>query len=456
MTTETANRVRILGAAAEKNKWCGANSTSVSHCLSNRIVRSSAQANFKMNNTTQANKYSISSPVNTSVKVILMVILNMAAAVGNTLVCCSVYKNRRLQTKTGILILSLAISDLLSALIVAPMSTASIARTNPVNGKAVWISTSTSGPACFIQGAMMYSLTGMSLLTMSFAAVNRYLCVAHSNFYRKYFTLKVIWTSLALMSLSVLVLLICVVAPGFARFTFFGSFALCLLLFGTSHTILKRSIEFSGIIIWGFLPFIIIIVFYSLIYCNVRRHNRRIGARLTQSSMPNNSEQNKTEETADSQEIIKQHEDYLHIKMNARLKENHDKDSSTNESLSVEPTNAHDHTPHCDNAHTRASSGTQDNKTRKQNLIAVKQSINEARITKILLMVFLGFCISWIPAIICHVIHIVSHYQTSRHLTLVVTYSLSLSTAINPFIYGAANRDFRKTYIALLTCKTLT
>ena len=54
-------------------------------------------------------------------KVTAMVLIDICALVGNTLVCCSVYKNRRLRTKTNVLILTLALSDLVSALFVFPL-----------------------------------------------------------------------------------------------------------------------------------------------------------------------------------------------------------------------------------------------------------------------------------------------------------------------------------------------
>lgn len=58
----------------------------------------------------------------TVVEVISVAILNFLSFTGNTFVCFSVYRNRRLRTTTNIYIIALAVSDLLSATFVMPYS----------------------------------------------------------------------------------------------------------------------------------------------------------------------------------------------------------------------------------------------------------------------------------------------------------------------------------------------
>ena len=52
-----------------------------------------------------------------------LVILNVLSLLGNILVCISVYKNSRLRTTSNLYIIALALSDLISAVLVIPFST---------------------------------------------------------------------------------------------------------------------------------------------------------------------------------------------------------------------------------------------------------------------------------------------------------------------------------------------
>lgn len=56
------------------------------------------------------------------VEVSSLIVLNLLSLMGNTLVCISVYRNTRLRTTTNLYITALAISDLLSAVFVMPLT----------------------------------------------------------------------------------------------------------------------------------------------------------------------------------------------------------------------------------------------------------------------------------------------------------------------------------------------
>ena len=51
-----------------------------------------------------------------------MILLNVLSLMGNVLVCISVYRNTRLRISTNLYIVTLAISDLLSAIFVMPLA----------------------------------------------------------------------------------------------------------------------------------------------------------------------------------------------------------------------------------------------------------------------------------------------------------------------------------------------
>ena len=53
---------------------------------------------------------------------VVCLLMNMVSLTGNLLVCLAVYKNPRLRTTTNLYIISLAVSDLLSATFVKPFT----------------------------------------------------------------------------------------------------------------------------------------------------------------------------------------------------------------------------------------------------------------------------------------------------------------------------------------------
>ncbi|XP_032222515.2 D(2)-like dopamine receptor [Nematostella vectensis] len=83
----------------------------------------------------------------------------------------------------------------------------------------------------------------------------------------------------------------------------------------------------------------------------------------------------------------------------------------------------------------------------------LKSSQKEAKVTKLLLMVFVGFCVCWSPIVLTNVTFTAANRKLG-YLDLVAAVFACLSTAINPFIYAATNRMFRKTFVEiLLMCK---
>ena len=82
--------------------------------------------------------------------------------------------------------------------------------------------------------------------------------------------------------------------------------------------------------------------------------------------------------------------------------------------------------------------------------------IEEAKITKTLVIVVLGFSSCWAPAITIHLIYIFGGYQHDGQFRmpafaiLLQTLFIFAISCINPFIYGFTNRRFRKEYLELL------
>ena len=81
--------------------------------------------------------------------------------------------------------------------------------------------------------------------------------------------------------------------------------------------------------------------------------------------------------------------------------------------------------------------------------------IEEAKVTKTLVIVVLGFTACWAPVLAIHFINMLGRYQI-RHfkmptfIFLFQTICIFASSAINPFIYAFTNKRFRKEYFKLL------
>ena len=105
------------------------------------------------------------------VEVSFLIALNILSLIGNTLVCLSVYKNARLRTTTNLYIIALAVSDLLSAVIVMPMSASVLIAGNWILG----------GMLCQLHAFFCLLVIYVSPVTMGLIAVNRYVRICKSD-----------------------------------------------------------------------------------------------------------------------------------------------------------------------------------------------------------------------------------------------------------------------------------
>ncbi|XP_022801107.1 octopamine receptor 1-like [Stylophora pistillata] len=113
------------------------------------------------------------------VEVSFLITLNIFSLIGNALVCISVYKNTRLRTTTNLYIIALAISDLLSAVFVMPVSTSVLIAGNWILGETL----------CQLHAFFSLFVIYVSPVTMAFTAVNRYVRICRSDQqYRRLFS----------------------------------------------------------------------------------------------------------------------------------------------------------------------------------------------------------------------------------------------------------------------------
>ena len=149
-----------------------------------------------------------------------LVILNLLSLAGNIMVCLSVYRNPRLRTPTNLYIIALAVSDLLSAVFVMPLS-----ETILFTGK--W---SFGETICQFHAFMSSFVIYVSSATMGLTAVNRYVRICKPNTtYQKIFSPR----KSRLWVIFVWLFVACYVAiPQLAKlqdFEFVPGYALCSL-----------------------------------------------------------------------------------------------------------------------------------------------------------------------------------------------------------------------------------
>jgi len=88
---------------------------------------------------------------------------------------------------------------------------------------------------------------------------------------------------------------------------------------------------------------------------------------------------------------------------------------------------------------------------RENNVQQLRANVEEAKVSKTLAAVMVGFTCCWLPICIMDNIDAALGEQTlPRQVYLTYTLLAYLSSTINPFIYGALNRQFRREYKAIL------
>ena len=104
----------------------------------------------------------------------------IATLVGNLLVCLAFYRNRSLRTVTNYFILSLAITDLSTAVLITHLRLASTIATNGIVNDLI----------CKLNHFFTVTLVGVSLVTVVLLAINRYVRVVRPALYANIFSKK--------------------------------------------------------------------------------------------------------------------------------------------------------------------------------------------------------------------------------------------------------------------------
>ena len=294
----------------------------------------------------------------------IMLLITITAFSGNFLICFALLRNPRLRTATNFLILTLAVTDMISACLTHTVATIILMKgkwivdVNPLDVKSF---------PCQLQGIIATPLIGFSVHIMCFTAINRYICVAHQRLYKKLFS-KLATRFMVIVDAAIVLSIASIPYPaGFAKITLDPRRALCFTTFQQ-----QKSAQVIGNLFLAFnvaVPLIVICICYFRVFRVIRSSYFQVQAASTSS-----------------------------------------------ERKSVHPT-----------ASPAAS------------------KIKEVRITKTVFVVLLGFLTCWIPVMVCNQLSFTMvNPRFPRQGELVFTYFLTLSSAINPFVYGITCRALRK------------
>ena len=181
----------------------------------------------------------------------------LLTVIGNLLVCCAVIIYKRLQTRTNMMLLSLAVSDLLMVISMAFNSTMLL--------RGEWLYSNT---LCTIVSSLALTLCFISILHLCVLSIDRYI------FIKKPFKHEQLMSQRTVMILMVFIWLIpsTVVNLPYADFDFRSSVFGCLKT--TSHY--NPSSSFFLVVVFVIFPFAILFYVYMYLFKTVRQHTRRI------------------------------------------------------------------------------------------------------------------------------------------------------------------------------------
>ena len=203
----------------------------------------------------------------TTVEVASLVILNVLSLTGNILVCILVYKNTRLRTTTNLYIIALAVSDLLSAVLVMPLSTGVLISSKWVFGTTV----------CQLHAFFSLFVIYVSPVTMGLTAINRYVRICKTDQqYRKLFSMRKSRTLLALVWMFVACYTAVPRLLGLQAYEFVPGYAQCSIAHLSES---GKTIHYGIVLTLFFLtPLIATIVSYAQVAKVIREHNEATSA----------------------------------------------------------------------------------------------------------------------------------------------------------------------------------
>lgn len=195
-------------------------------------------------------------------EVLVLIVINIFAFVGNVLICLAVYRKAALRTITNMFIVTLAISDVVMAVLPMPLSVGALITSKWSYGYTM----------CQLQGFTIHVLIFQSVQVITLTAINRNFSVVRPRLYKKIFTKKKTLVMITVVYLSSAAVMAGLIFFASSYFIFQPGKAICVVTFrSVSHSRIFTIIFSITFII---IPFIVITFSYARVIQTIRRHKR--------------------------------------------------------------------------------------------------------------------------------------------------------------------------------------
>ena len=201
----------------------------------------------------------------------VLITIDLAALVGNAILCLIVCRNTRLHSPTTMLIVALAFTDLLTAATVMPLTIDAA-----IHGKRRF-----SDTVCRAHAFAIAVLAQVSIYLMALTAFNRYTCVKRQNLYKKIFTKK--RTLLIIAAVWVVALLVNAIPNVLSLDDFFfcPGYLLCWRRMMKPAAIYSFNAWLYGSFV---ISYGVIVVCYWKVFRSVEQHNAAVAPNLNQAN----------------------------------------------------------------------------------------------------------------------------------------------------------------------------
>ena len=226
---------------------------------------------------------------------------SVIGVIGNVSVIVAVKLSKRLQTITNVYVVTLACSDILSALIL------------PIQIGAIFGALDEYHIVCAVVGALWFIFHGFSMITLVVIAFNRYFLVTQPmQRYRRIFTKR----NIALINLSIFayptILVVLFTAPGWASFGM--HYGICDVAEGNSLRII--------VVATIFCMMITIVYLYLKIFLHVRNNSMTVRARNKIDATTSNFSSHGPEASTTNNDKLKDHEVGQRSRLELKISQN--------------------------------------------------------------------------------------------------------------------------------------
>ena len=191
----------------------------------------------------------------------IIVTMTVVCLIGNSLICIAVCRNERLRTSTNLYLISLAISDIINAVIVMPLTVGVLITGEWPYGEAV----------CDLFAFFTQFSVYVSPTTMGLTAFNRYVRIVKSQHYPRIFTEARSKVYIAAVWLTVAGYISIPKMAGWTESGFFAGQATCIFV---QPTIAKKIVHYIVVICFFFLlPLGVASVSYNKVFKEIKYHN---------------------------------------------------------------------------------------------------------------------------------------------------------------------------------------